>query len=234
MFALFKKIYLSSAVVRWLVNFLHASISVVHSVTLSNFNAFKNRGFAVRRLEIGPGMTALSGFETLNVRYSPGVTYVANASARLKFSEGTFDEIFASHVLEHMPWYQVEGVILEWVRILKPGGKLTIWVPDGYKVAKSWVDFEDGGSAHGMRRDSWYKFNDEHSVVRWVNGRIFSYGDGLGTLGHPNWHLAVFSESYLHETFAKAGLLAISTLSSEERLGNGHGWIEIGVSGRKQ
>ena len=46
--------------------------------------------------------------------------------------------------------------------------------------------------------------------------------------------LEVFSESYLHETFTKTGLSAVSTLSSEKRLGNGHGWIEIGVGGRKQ
>lgn len=228
-----KRLYTRSKVLRWLFGISHLFVSIIHSLSLSRINAEKNKKLRHRQLEIGPGMTPLPGFETLNVRYSRGVTYVGNASGRLGFPDDTFDEIFASHVLEHIPWYKAETVLSEWLRVLKPGGRLTIWVPDGYKIAKAWVDFEDKSDASGMRRDGWYKFNEKESVVKWANGRLFSYGDGVGTLGHPNWHLAVFSESYLHDILNDLGFSSITTLSANDRLGKGHGWVEIGVSGRK-
>ena len=44
------------------------------------------------------------------------------------------DEAMAIHVLEHFPWWEVKDLMKEWVRILKPGGKLIIEVPDLEKV----------------------------------------------------------------------------------------------------
>lgn len=232
---LLKKLYDTFWVVRTFIAALHFLISMAHRATLTKLKLILNRSQNVRLLEIGPGSVVLEGFETLNVRYSPNVTYVLNASRKLPFSSDCFDEIFASHVLEHIPWYEVEQVLQEWSRILKPGGKLTIWVPDGYKVAKSWVEYEqDMSSELGIEKDGWYRLNDDRIFEKWVSGRIFSYGDGRGTVGHPNWHLSLFSESYLHSLFAKASLADIKTLSSAEREGNSHGWIEVGVRGVKR
>lgn len=41
-----------------------------------------------------------------------------------------FDEIRASHVLEHFFMEEFDSVITEWLRVLKPGGLLRIIVPD--------------------------------------------------------------------------------------------------------
>ena len=60
--------------------------------------------------------------------------YVYDAGKPLPFEDNTFDLVYASHVLEHIPWYKVEEVVKEWVRILKPGGVLEVWVPDGLKI----------------------------------------------------------------------------------------------------
>lgn len=40
-----------------------------------------------------------------------------------------FDAIFASHVLEHIPWWQTDVVLKDWVACLNPGGSLHIVVP---------------------------------------------------------------------------------------------------------
>jgi len=42
---------------------------------------------------------------------------------------GTFDAVFASHVLEHFPWYEGSAVLEHWAELLKPGGELHIIVP---------------------------------------------------------------------------------------------------------
>jgi hypothetical protein len=38
--------------------------------------------------------------------------------------------VYASHVLEHLPMADAEKALNEWIRILKPGGKLRLKVPN--------------------------------------------------------------------------------------------------------
>ena len=64
-------------------------------------------------------------------------------------------------------------------------------------------------------------------------GRVFSYGDGTGATGHFNWHVALFSERYLGELMCKAGLTEVRRMSRSEVRGYDHGWINLGVCGRK-
>ena len=87
-----------------------------------------------RRLEIGPGGSGIPGFETLDVVGGRDVDYVSDASKQLPFADSTFRVVYASHVLEHIPWYQIDQVLEEWVRILRSGGRLEAWVPNGLKI----------------------------------------------------------------------------------------------------
>jgi len=185
-----------------------------------------------RRLEIGPGPRRIERFESLNVVGGTNVDYVWNASRRLPFRSGTFEVIYASHVLEHIPWYQTEEVLAEWVRILAPGGKLEIWVPDGLKICKAFVEAEEQGSVD-FRKDGWYRFNDAQDPCSWASGRVFSYGDGVGTPGHPNWHLALFSRRYLEQALTRAGCHHVEALSPAQVRGHDHGWINLGLVGIK-
>lgn len=60
-----------------------------------------------------------------------GVTYVkADISKRLPFEDDAADEIFSCHVIEHLwPW-EVEGILREWLRVLKPGGEFVVECPN--------------------------------------------------------------------------------------------------------
>lgn len=50
--------------------------------------------------------------------------------AKLPFANGEFDIVFSSHTLEHFPRADVEGVLDEWIRILKDDGELRLVVPN--------------------------------------------------------------------------------------------------------
>ena len=191
---------------------------------------WQNSSRSNRQLEIGPGPERIDGFETANVVWAPHVDYVVDASRSLPFGDGSFNTVYASHILEHTPWYRHREVIREWVRILASGGKLEIWVPDGLKVARSFVAAEDGLDK-SFHQDGWWKFNEEQDPCLWFNGRTFSYGDGTGRLADPNWHLSLFSARYLHKLLAEAGLEQIQPLSSADVRGHDHGWINLGASG---
>lgn len=199
---------------------------------ITGINKFRNHGKRTRQLEIGPGNKRISGFETLNIVPGFAVDYIADAAKKLPFPDHTFDLIYASHILEHIPWYQTLHTLKEWTRALKPGGALEIWVPDGLKICETLVRFERDG-INEIDHDGWYKFNPDHDPCVWAAGRLFTYGDGTGRLNHPNWHRGLFTPRYLQQLFEQAGLSEVRQMRRSEVRGADHGWINLGFRGVK-
>ena len=57
-----------------------------------------------------------------------------------KLPRNSFDVVFTSHMLEHIPHYRIEKTISEFNRILKINGILRIVVPDLKKVTKAYLN----------------------------------------------------------------------------------------------
>jgi SAM-dependent methyltransferase len=53
---------------------------------------------------------------------------------KLPFDDNYADEAMAIHVVEHFYVWEVPDLLKEWIRVLKPGGRLIIEVPDLEKV----------------------------------------------------------------------------------------------------
>lgn len=62
--------------------------------------------------------------------FSDNVDYEADFRYPLKIDDDSVDGIFTEHVLEHLTYDQVERLLKECHRILKPGGIIRIIVPD--------------------------------------------------------------------------------------------------------
>ncbi|MBL8324406.1 MAG: methyltransferase domain-containing protein [Rubrivivax sp.] len=83
-----------------------------------------------RKLHIG-GAQARTGWEVLDVRAAAHVQHVGDALDLAHFADGTFAEIYASHVLEHFDYVEaLPRALAEWHRALAPGGVLRLSVPD--------------------------------------------------------------------------------------------------------
>ncbi len=85
-----------------------------------------------RKLHIG-GKSEQQGWELLNVNKAaaPRVDHVEDASNLQVFDDNTFAAIYASHVLEHFNYAaQLKKALSEWRRVLLPGGRIYISVPD--------------------------------------------------------------------------------------------------------
>lgn len=80
------------------------------------------------KLNVGAGSTKIEGYTPLDIH--DGVDARA-----LPYEAGSVDEIYASHVLEHLGWKDVGETLKHWCDLLKPGGKLKIAVPDFRKIA---------------------------------------------------------------------------------------------------
>lgn len=57
--------------------------------------------------------------------------------------ENTVDVIFSSNALEHISKFQVVPTLREWNRVLKPGGKLQLIVPDLEWSCLWWLAHQD-------------------------------------------------------------------------------------------
>lgn len=83
-----------------------------------------------RRLHIG-GQVRKDGWEVLDANPGPVVDHVGNANDLSRFPDGTFAEIYASHVVEHLDYKdELVRTLKDWHRVLAPGGRLYVSVPD--------------------------------------------------------------------------------------------------------
>ncbi len=185
-----------------------------------------------RYLEIGPGDKRIENFEGINIVPNEATDYIADVAKGIPCPDCVFDIVYSSHFLEHIEWFKTKFVLQEMYRILKTGGHVEIWVPDGLKICKAFVDAEISKSKD-YTNDGWWKFNDKHDPCIWANGRIFTYGNGEIIKGHFNAHLALFSERYLRELMQEVGFKNIRKLKHEECRGYDHGWINLGLTGTK-
>lgn len=97
----------------------------------------------VRKLHIG-GIQPKEGWEILNAISSDVVDHVGNAKDLSKFEDNSFVEIYASHILEHLDFKdEIIQALSEWYRVLYPGGKLYVSVPDLDVLAKLYLDKEN-------------------------------------------------------------------------------------------
>jgi ubiquinone/menaquinone biosynthesis C-methylase UbiE len=195
----------------------------------------------MRCLEIGPGNKPIKGFETFNLgktlQTDGGTsTYVGDARNMNMFLDHTFDIVYASHIIEHIQWYQIEDTIKEWARIIKPNGILEVWTVDSYKIAKAIVTYEEIEIWNGPDIKKEWKTQPVASYIngdpyKWASGRIMSYprsGDY-----DANLHRAVLTPKYLKKCFKEAGLINVTEMSQKEVRGTNHGWINMGIKGIK-
>jgi hypothetical protein len=155
----------------------------------------------VLRLNIGGGETQIPGF--INIDRKDG-----KEAYPLDFPDESVDEIRASHILEHFPQSQEQEVVNEWVRVLKPGGRIRIAVPDAEKLAEMLL---------GKRNSP-------------INPMRFVYG---GQTDENDYHKNGFNYGGLHVLLQRAGLIAIDTWKSDQNGEAAHMPISLNLEGYK-
>jgi predicted SAM-dependent methyltransferase len=92
------------------------------------------------RLHIG-GTEARPGWEIFNIAAGAGVEHVGDCSDLSRFADGSVQEIYASHVLEHLSYVgELPRALKEWHRVLAAGGRAMISVPDFEILCQLFVD----------------------------------------------------------------------------------------------
>jgi len=137
-----------------------------------------------RRLHIG-GREKRDGWEILNILPGPDVDHVGDAVDLSRFADGSFAEVYASHVLEHFDYRQGLALALrEWFRVLAPGGVLKLSVPD--------LDI----LAHLLLQRHKLDVNQRFEVMRMIFG---------GHVDAHDYHLVGLNQEFLAGFLSHAG-----------------------------
>jgi len=138
-----------------------------------------------RKLHIG-GEEPAPDWEILNILPGPNVDHVGDAIDLSRFADDTFIEIYASHILEHIPYKQkLEKAIGEWYRVLAPGGQLYVSVPDLRTLAQLFLS-ED------------LSIQQRHRVMRMMFG---------GQMNEYDFHYAGIYHEFLVAHLSNAGFV---------------------------
>lgn len=92
----------------------------------------------------------------------------------LPLPDNTVDKIYSSHMLEHIPFPQLKEFIVECHRVLKPGGELSICVPDASLYIKAYIEkknFRDMEDAFGPAVVNTGSAMDQLNYVAYMNGQ---------------------------------------------------------------
>lgn len=82
------------------------------------------------KLHLGCGKRYIPNFIHIDIVEYPHIDHVATIDNLSFLQDDCVDLIYNCHVLEHFKRRDVERVLQEWYRVLKPGGVLRISVPD--------------------------------------------------------------------------------------------------------
>lgn len=92
------------------------------------------------KLNIGCGKMVLDGWVNCDVQKNPKAKRAPELLCDAKsvpLADGCADVVMALHLIEHFYFWDVECVLAEWRRLLKPGGKLILELPDLEKACKN-------------------------------------------------------------------------------------------------
>ena len=82
------------------------------------------------KLHVG-GTEPKAGWCIFNIQPGPHVDVVGSCTDLSAFADGSVEEIYASHVIEHLGHRdELKPALAEFHRVLRSGGKLSISVPD--------------------------------------------------------------------------------------------------------
>jgi len=143
------------------------------------------------KLNVGCGSDVKEGYINIDERDIPGV--VQGDVRNLEYADGSVDEVVALDIIEHFSIYEYKQVLAEWLRVLRPGGRLLIKTPDIEKICTTYFHQAQSGEI------SWERLS------KIING---------GQDYSGNFHHVSLSFPWLKETLLRMGVTRVTRVTS--------------------
>lgn len=166
------------------------------------------------KLHLGCGRRFIPGFIHIDAVDYPHVDHVATIDNLSFIQDGTVDLIYNCHVLEHFKRREVERVLREWLRVLKPRGVLRVSVPDFAALCEVYQRYQKLDLVIGAlfgRQD--YLYNIHYNVFDFAALSDQLEGAGFTDVRRYDWreteHAAIddYSQAYIPHMDKENGML---------------------------
>ncbi len=142
-------------------------------------------------LHIG-GTERKDGWKILSAQPGPHVDYVGDIRDLSRFGDSSIENVYASHVLEHVGQSDVRPVLHGIRRTLVPGGKFQVSVPDLDVLCHLFI------SPRATVQVKW------HAMRMMFGGQVDAY----------DFHYIGFNEQFLRTLFAEVGFSDVRRVTS--------------------
>jgi SAM-dependent methyltransferase len=129
------------------------------------------------RLNLGCGDKILPGYVNVDVveaRAGMKPDVICDLHDLAPFASASADEILSVHVVEHFWRWEVRDVLREWVRVLKPGGRMIVECPNILSACQTFLENPELFSREDQngQRTMWVfygdpKWKDPLMIHRW-------------------------------------------------------------------
>jgi len=178
------------------------------------------------KLNIGAGSTVIPGYTAIDRK-------LGTEAYPLNYPDNSVTDIRCAHLLEHLSFSEVLKALHEWARVLKPGGRIRIAVPDFDKVIAlrntdpTWPYVLFGGQQDGddfhksvydeNRLSAYLKNAGLENIRRWES-------PNTDTAAHP---MSLNLEAFKPAEGIKNELVKIKAICSVPRVGWNDSWQTI-------
>jgi GT2 family glycosyltransferase len=100
------------------------------------------------RLNLGAGGIDIPG--TLSLDLHDNRAEIIGDALQLDLDNETVAEIYAIHLFEHLSPYKADDALREWFRVLKPGGRLVMEMPNVEELCKQFTQTKDFDKRWGV------------------------------------------------------------------------------------
>jgi SAM-dependent methyltransferase len=117
------------------------------------------------KLNLGCGDKILDGYVNVDVAPSRGgrqPDVICDLHALQPFADASADEVMAIHVVEHFWRWEVVDILKEWLRVLKPRGKIILECPNLLTACAEVMKNPEAASGPGKegQRTMWVLYGD--------------------------------------------------------------------------
>ncbi len=128
------------------------------------------------KLNIGCGRRTLPGYVNADINGNlPNIDMVCELYS-IPAEENLFEEVFASHCIEHVPIRLAQTALKEWYRVLQPGGLLIVDTPNIERNASMYLNgtWMNEFLRLPSQEQELCKLNGVPNKTLWLNFKIIS------------------------------------------------------------
>jgi len=158
-----------------------------------------------RRLEFGSGWSPRPGYIHVDVLADNPLTDVICRADELDLPAGWADEILSLHMIEHVPPPALAALAAGWLRLLRPGGTLTVHTPNAAAIGAVLADPQQRDDNVWIALSAVYGYN----LAPWDAGTP-------DRLRNPPDHKLVFTPALLTSLLEEAGFVDVADVSGAD------------------